>query len=148
MFTYYIRSGALLRPDGSLISICHSGYGDAMNDPSRCYEKNVGPLPPGFYAIGPAYHHPHLGPVTMNLDPLPGTDMRGRGSIRIHGANATPDPSDDSHGCVVDGRDGRLELAASLDRILEVVPERPESQPLEPVVVEAEPTGPSGPKES
>jgi hypothetical protein len=134
---YYIRSGEWYGPEGELLSLCHAGFGAAMNDPARCYEKNVGPLPPGFYDIGPAYSHPKLGKITMNLVPHPGTDMHGRDLMRVHGANKSPDPSDDSHGCVTMPRGPRALLALALDRVVEVVPERPESMPLLDVTIEA-----------
>ena len=56
-------------------------------------EKNVGPLPPGRYSIGRAYRHGRLGPVTMNLEPLEGTEMHGRDLFRIHGDNKAADAS-------------------------------------------------------
>jgi hypothetical protein len=139
VWTYYIRSGEMRRADGSLLSICHSGFGDAMNDPARCPEKNVGPIPPGYYVIGGAFHHPTCGPVSMRLEALPGTYTHGRGGFLIHGRNKTPTLLDDSHGCIIDERGGRIEVAGSLDRLLEVVAERPESMVIEPVAVAVEP---------
>lgn len=58
----------------------------------------MGPIPPGRYRIGKAYDHPLLGPVTMNLESLVGTQMFGRSLFRIHGNNSENDASE---GCIV-----------------------------------------------
>jgi hypothetical protein len=142
MWTYYIRSGEWVGADGALLAICHSGHGDAMNDPSRCREKNVGPIPPGFYDIGPAFHHPRTGPISMRLTPQAGTDTFGRSGFLVHGGNSTPDPGDDSEGCPIMPRGPRSLLALSADRVVEVVPERPVSSPISPVEITLDPAGP------
>jgi hypothetical protein len=148
MHVYHIRSGEWFTPEGTLLAICHSGHGVAMNDPARCSERNVGPIPPGFYDLGPAYHHPKTGPISMRLTPHPGTNTFGRSGFLVHGPNSTPDPADDSEGCPIMTRGPRALLALSTDRVVEVVADRPQSVPIEPVVVETELTGPEGPKES
>ena len=140
---YYVRQGALLRADGVLVAICHSGHGDAMNEPARQAERSVGPIPVGRYTIGPAHTHPTCGPVAMRLPPQPGTETFGRSGFLIHGANRTPDPTDDSEGCIIADRWVREAVAASTDRDLEVVAEWPASRPLDPLYVEAEPVGPA-----
>jgi hypothetical protein len=147
MWFFYIKSGELIDADGVLLGIFHSGFGDAMNDPTRTHEKNVGPLPCGSYTRGPAFTHPDCGPITMKLTPKPWTRMFGRGHMLCHGANKTKDPRDDSHGCMVGGPTERAKWNASPDTDLEVVAERVVSKPLEPIKVEAQPVGPHGSKE-
>lgn len=116
MWTYAIASGALSR-EGEIRGHGYSGFGEGRNHPSKVRVRMVGPIPPGRYRIGPPYRHARLGPVTMNLDPLPGTEMFGRSLFRIHGDNATHDAS---HGCIILSRALRDEIAASPDRLLDV----------------------------
>jgi hypothetical protein len=122
-----------------------------MNDPARCREKGIGPIPPGLYEIGPAHakdatectvdkpgdHHPRTGPLSMRLTPAVGTDTFGRSGLLVHGPNRTPDPTDDSEGCPIMPRGPRALLALSPDRLVEVVAERPVSVPVDPVLVVA-----------
>lgn len=120
-WTYLIRSGEFHDSEGDLLSIGHSGFGDAMNDPARVKERNVGPIPPGTYRIGPFHTHPTCGPVSMRLVPLYGTDTHGRSGFLIHGPNRTPGPEDDSHGCIILARSAREALALTQDRDLVVL---------------------------
>ena len=119
MWTYRIASRNLLN-NGALIGRGYSGFNNCANDPTKVREKAKGPIPPGKYRIGPAYKHANLGPVVMNLDPLPGTEMYGRSLFRIHGDNSTPAPFDGSFGCIVLARPIRELINKSQDRILEV----------------------------
>lgn len=119
-WTYKIATGEILH-NGLRVGRGYSGFGDAANDPARVKEKKTGPIPPGKWRIGPKYNHAFLGPVVMNLDPLPGTDTFGRSLFRIHGDNSTPAPHDGSHGCIVVGPGVRRTIAKSGDTELEVV---------------------------
>jgi hypothetical protein len=119
MWRYSIRSRKITE-NGVEAGIGHSGWGEYANDPTKCNVKKLGPLPPGKYRFGPAYKHDHLGPITMNLEPLPGTDTFGRSLFRIHGDNRTPEPFDASHGCLIAPRDVRMKMIHARDRILEV----------------------------
>jgi hypothetical protein len=119
-WTYKILTGALTDSNGQQIATGYAGKGTAKNDPSRIKEKGIGPLPPGAYHIGPAYTHAHLGPMTMNLDPTPITQMWGRALMRIHG-DSIKDPGNGSNGCIVLPLKARRLIAASTDRMLEVV---------------------------
>ena len=67
MFTYRQSTGELFDPTGERIGIGYAGHGEGTNDPAMESIANIGPLPRGRYFIGPAYDHPKLGPVTMNL---------------------------------------------------------------------------------
>jgi hypothetical protein len=101
VWTFSQSSGKLYK-NGEFFACCYSGIGLGLNNPNMQEVKNVGPLPRGLYRIGPAYNHPHLGPVTMNLEPINGTNTFGRGDFRIH-----PDSKANfgkylaSHGCIV-----------------------------------------------
>lgn len=119
MWTYRIASRNLFN-NGALVGQGYSGFNDCANDPKKVAVKAQGPIPPGKYRIGKAYKHEHLGPICMNLDPLPGTEMHGRSLFRIHGDNSTPAPFDGSHGCIILARPIREKINASQDRILEV----------------------------
>lgn len=118
MWTYAVASGALAR-DGEPCGAGYSGFGEGRNNIEKVKVPMVGPIPPGRYRIGPAYRHPRLGPVTMNLDPLSGTEMFGRSLFRIHGDNAAHDAS---HGCIILSRALRDAIAAGPDRLLDVTP--------------------------
>ncbi len=135
---YEITSGQWFRPDGSPFAFGHCGHGDAMNDPSRVREKGVGPIPPGLYWLTQPRAHPRFAAPAMRLVPLFGTETFGRGGFWVHGANPTPDPTDDSEGCPVLARMPRLELADADVRLVEVVPGE---GPISIAVVEPEPVG-------
>ena len=119
MWTYAIKAREL-RENGVKRGTGYSGFNEFANDPTKVREKAKGPIPPGKYRIGPAYKHASLGPVCMNLDPLPGTEMYGRSMFRIHGDNSTPAPFDGSWGCICLARPIREAINKSQDRILEV----------------------------
>jgi hypothetical protein len=120
MWTFRISTGNILG-NGLKIGHGYSGFGDCANDPKKVAVKMQGPIPPGKYRIEKAYTHLHLGPITMNLEPLPGTEMHGRSLFRIHGDNSTPAPFDGSHGCIILNRAVRTAINNSRDRILEVI---------------------------
>ena len=106
----------------------YAGHGNGLNNPegqgvSEDEDKaNAGPLPRGQYTIGPPTDH--IGPVSMNLHPDPGTDMDGRGenSFWIHGDNASKPPFSSSEGCIVLPRDARESIVGSGINTLDVVP--------------------------
>lgn len=126
MYTYEQATGRLSQ-DGVLKGIGWAGQPPYKNDPAgQCVAKK-GPLPRGKYRIGPAYHHPVLGPVTMNLTPDPTNDMCDRDDFRIHGFKAD-DPKTpineveySSEGCIIQLRPVREAIAAGADRDLEVI---------------------------
>jgi hypothetical protein len=99
----------------------YSGQGPGVNNSAMQNQANVGPIPQGTYDIGQAYRHQTLGPVTMNLDPRPGTNAFGRDLFRIHGDNACQCQSA-SEGCIVLPRNVRERINNSGDRELRVVP--------------------------
>lgn len=120
-WTYHIKTGELLDPNGKFAGTGYSGEaGQWRNNPALVRDQGLGPIPPGHYNIGPAYDAPQsTGPCSMHLDPQPGTQVYGRSLFRIHGDNLRHDAS---HGCVILGPAIRHEIAASHDRVLEVLP--------------------------
>jgi hypothetical protein len=120
MFTYQQSTGKVFAGDGSLLGIGWSGQEAGKNNPAMQDVANVGPLPRGRYTIGAAYHHPKLGPVTMDLTPDPANEMFGRADLRIHGSKEG-DPEHSSEGCIIQERPEREVIAASSDRDLIVV---------------------------
>lgn len=120
MWTFEISTGKIAHA-GLNIGRGYSGHGEGRGNPKLCDVPNVGPIPPGKYSIGEAYQHPHLGPLVMNLDPLPGTETFGRSLFRIHGDSLTA-PGNASHGCICAPPAVRRAINASDDKIMEVLP--------------------------
>jgi hypothetical protein len=83
---------------------------------------NVGPLPVGWYTVGQAYHHPRLGPETMELEPDPENEMFGRSGFAMHGRRFIGDMNA-SEGCIVLDLPARHIVAMGTDRRLHVVSE-------------------------
>ena len=104
----------------TLVAEGYSGHGEGLNNPDMQDVPYVGPIPQGTYDIGPAYRHARLGPVTMNLDPLPETDTFDRDAFRIHSDNSRGDQSA-SEGCIVLPRNVRDQISNSGDNELRVI---------------------------
>lgn len=119
MFTYDIRTGHLSHGADTL-GFGFSGHPPHTNDVEATTLPNIGPIPLGTYLIGPSYHHPLLGPVTMNLSPDESNQMFGRSAFRIHGASALH-PEDSSEGCIILARSIRELISSLPDRVLQVV---------------------------
>lgn len=66
---------------------------------------------------GEPYHHPKLGPFTINLISI-GAPTFGRGDFRIHGNNQS---NDASHGCLILDRETRERWWNSEEREFNVV---------------------------
>lgn len=120
MWLYQQSTGKLWNPSGLCVGQGYAGRGDGKNNPAMQQAQLKGPLPQGKYTIGAAYHHPHLGPVCMDLTPDPTNEMFGRSLFRIH-ADAIDHPGDASEGCIVMPRSVRDQVATSSDRDLRVV---------------------------
>ena len=121
-WTYIQRTGHLIDPDGELFASGYAGNGAGLNNPAMQFVVRIGPLPVGRYTIGEPYDHPRLGPLTVNLTPDAGNDMRGRAAFRIHGDNARGDRSA-SQGCIVTNRQTRQDIVDSDCDRLRVVSE-------------------------
>lgn len=118
MMTYHQRSGHFYINDDYLTTgWAGQQYGE--NNPEMQNVHNIGPLPQGFYTVGPAYIHPHLGPFCFDLTPDPSNEMFGRSLFRIHGASALHSELS-SQGCIVLPRNARQNIAASGETRLEV----------------------------
>lgn len=109
---YVQRSGRIIKATGVLLGMGYSGDEDGLNNPAMQDHVGHGPIPRGRWLIGKPYTHTRLGPVTMNLDPAPGTDARGRSEFRLHGDNIAMNHTA-SHGCIVAWRGPREQIAAS-----------------------------------
>lgn len=125
---YFIGLGRWVTADGRTLNGLYSGQDDLnpqsgrpyRNDPRATHMAAKGPLPAGYYTIGPAHTSPHTGPLTMDLEPFPENAMFGRSLFRLHGDNAEHDASD---GCIIAMRPYRILIDASPVRLLWVRPE-------------------------
>lgn len=120
MWTYHQSTGELFTADGERIGVGYAGHGEGKNNPALQQVHDVGPLPRGKWLIGPAYTHPHLGPLTMNLTPMDGTQTFDRTDFRLHGESAKT-PGGSSLGCMVQPHVVREAVDQSRDKELEVV---------------------------
>src|SRR5215207_4533406 len=82
--------------------------------------KKIGPIPQGKWIIGKARKSPKVGPVAMDLKPVPGTNTFKRSAFMIHGDNKA---SNASEGCIILARPLRELIANSGDHDLVVVRE-------------------------
>jgi len=124
MWTYHQSSGILSSADGQTVRTGYAGGNcgrnpEGINNPEMEDVHNIGPLPTGFYTIGGAIDHTHLGPCAMPLIPWPENEMFQRGGFYIHAD--TPTPRMGSEGCIVMPADVRQMLAESKDRELVVI---------------------------
>ncbi len=119
MWVYTQKTG-LFEHDKNFITRGWAGQRNGYNNPLAQDQHGIGPLPCGFYTIGPAYHHPELGPLTMNLTPDPDNEMFGRADFRIHGS-AEKEPLLSSEGCVILMRLIREAVDSDPDKRLQVV---------------------------
>ena len=120
MWTYESSTGKIF-PEGSILQagIGWAGQGPGKNNPDMQNVEDIGPLPVGRYKIGAPYHHPKLGPVTMDLTPDPANEMFGRSAFRIHGFGE--DVEHASEGCIIQVKPVRDRIAESGDTDLQVV---------------------------
>jgi hypothetical protein len=120
-WTYSQTDGKLYDPDGKLAGIGYSGNGSDLDNPKGQGDIGHGPIPQGLWTIGIFGEHPVLGPLSAPLVPIPGNDMDGRdGGFYIHGDNEAMNHSA-SDGCIILARTIRQAVAASQDRLLNVV---------------------------
>lgn len=117
---YIVSAGELYDPAGLIQGIGYSGAAFGLDNPAAEEVSDVGPIPEGLYTIGPAFTHPVCGPVSMRLDPQPGTDTHGRDGFLMHGDNAAVNHTA-SHGCLIFSRPVRDAVAASDVRALVVL---------------------------
>lgn len=125
MWTFESSTGKMFWPSSDKSAQGYSGHGEGKNKPLLQTAKDVGPIPTGIWHIGPAFTHPHLGPLVMPLLPAHGTNTYGRDHFYIHGENASRPPGLASKGCIVLDHWTREAIADGKDRLLVVVSERP-----------------------
>lgn len=119
MFVYNQTTGTLYH--GSLLlGTGYAGNGEWKNKPAAQTVEGHGPLPVGFYTIGPVHDDPKLGPCVMALTPDAGNQMFGRSAFFLHG-DEIAHPGDGSDGCIVQPRVTRSTVALSSDRRLQVI---------------------------
>lgn len=82
--------------------------------------KGHGPIPRGFYTIKEKIDHPHLGKIAMRLVPHETNEMFGRGDFLIHG-DSTTHPGEASDGCIIMGKEVRIKIDSSPDKLLQVI---------------------------
>jgi RHS repeat-associated protein len=96
----------------------YSGCGVGLNNPGMQGVGDVGPIPQGYWTIGPMRNSVRTGPHVLDLIPKPETDLFGRdNSFQIHGNNTCDDQSA-SRGCIVLDRAIRDVIAQSCDDLL------------------------------
>lgn len=120
MWTYVQNSGALLDPTGKLLATGYSGAGVDKNVPADANVENMGPLPCGFYTIGPPENTIEHGPYVLTLTPDPANQEFGRGGFLMHG-DSIQHPGCASKGCIVMPHVTRVTVWESGDTRLEVV---------------------------
>jgi hypothetical protein len=97
---------------GELYSLAGTGYagkGAGKNNPALQRERSVGPLPAGYYDIGPPRDGGAHGPLVRPLTPDPANAMFGRSAFLIHGDSLTR-PGDASEGCIIMPRSVRAAI--------------------------------------
>jgi len=119
-WTYHQATGELDH-NGKRVATGYAGKRPWQNQPQFQSLPKKGPLPQGKYVIGPPFHDKHTGVYSLRLTPDMHNQMFGRSLFLIHGANSKH-PDDSSDGCIVIAPWVRHAIAASGDRVLEVVP--------------------------
>ncbi len=120
MITYEQATGKLVDRDADVRGMGYSGHGAGVNNPSMQDIKNVGPIPKGYYSIGPFFDDPEKGPIVCHLLPQPGTETFGRSGFMIHGDNHAMNHTA-SEGCIILIRPVREWLRDSNENVLEVI---------------------------
>ncbi len=93
------------------VALGWAGHGEGKNNPAMQSVKNTGPLPQGLYRVGPwEDQHPGLGPIVASLIQVDGETF-GRSAFYFHGpALDTTKFGQESKGCIVVPRAGRLKV--------------------------------------
>ena len=125
MWTYVQKTGELLR-DGLHVALGYSGFDDpesgqqGKNNPELENVEDVGPIPVGKYSVGTPHDTLTHGPFVLPLAPDPGNEMFGRSAFLMHG-DSVVDPGTASRGCIIMSRAVRRQVAASGDKVLQVI---------------------------
>jgi hypothetical protein len=119
VWTYVQKTGELLR-DGLHLAVGYSGFEAGKNNPELARVEEVGPIPVGKYIIGTPHDTLTHGPFVLPLTPDPANEMFGRSAFLMHG-DSVVDPGMASRGCIIMSRAVRKEVAASGDKVLQVI---------------------------
>ncbi|HLW88801.1 MAG TPA: tlde1 domain-containing protein [Terriglobales bacterium] len=119
MWTYIQKTGELLR-HGLQVAAGYSGWQVGKNNPELQNVEEVGPIPVGKYFIGTAHDTLTHGPFVLPLTPDPANEMFGRSGFLMHG-DSVVEPGTASRGCIIMSRAVRNEVAASGDKVLQVI---------------------------
>lgn len=120
-WTYHQASGVMYDPTGRVAGTGYSGMPPVgKNIPSAQNIHMVGPIPQGWYSIGPIHNHPALGLNVMALTPDPENEMFGRSGFFCHG-DSSVHPGKSSEGCVIMPPAVRSSMGTSSDKRLQVV---------------------------
>lgn len=123
MWTFVQQTGAILQ-DGQQKGTGYSGYGTGKNNPAMQADRDVGPIPSGFYTIaGLIDNDPDCGEYVLVLVPDAANEMFGRQGFRWHG-DSLDHPGQASRGCIVSARPLRIEAWECVDHNLQVTSER------------------------
>ncbi len=98
----------------------YSGAGPDKNQPASQGLKNKGPIPAGFYAIGPPHKTDTHGDHVLALTPWKQNTMFNRDAFLIHG-DSIAEPGTASQGCIILSRVLREQISASGDPVLAVL---------------------------
>jgi len=120
MWTYHQATGELLDRTNSTCGHGYSGNGECKNVSAAQFKHNQGPIPQGTYKIGEPFDTDMHGPFALPLKPGLDNVMHGRSGFLIHG-DSILHPGNASDGCIVLDRAIREAIAASGDRLLEVI---------------------------
>ncbi len=122
---YSQSSGDITNPQGQGIGQGYAGNGSGLNNPSQQGTPDSGPIPQGYYAIGPQQNNVTGNgvdlPNSMRLTPDSGTNTFGRGGFLIHGANNYIEENE-SEGCIVACPGIRNQIGNSNNDTLRVTP--------------------------
>ena len=121
MWTYKQSTGEIIDAGGEVVGVGYAGVGAGLNNPAAEQLHCIGPLPIGYYTIGPLQaHHAQLGANVAELMPDPANTMFGRSGFFLHGRKSATDMCA-SEGCIVQDHDPRMIVLNSDDRRLQVV---------------------------
>ena len=106
---YSQASGLLQTPEGQYVAFGWAGKGIGKKNPAMDNERCVGPLPKGLFRVGEWEEtHPGLGPIVARLVQVEG-ETHGRDGFYFHGPASDPNHyGQESMGCIVVPRAGRL----------------------------------------
>jgi hypothetical protein len=99
-WTWDQSAGLMLDPDGKRFAGGYSGKGEGLNNPAMQHVVATGPIPQGWYRIGPLRSSKRTGKNIADLTPLPGTNTFGRSAFQLHGDNSKGNRSASS-GCII-----------------------------------------------